>query len=387
VLASLAQTAKTVLGYAHSSLTYFAYVFFNLNTYIMVLSSSTNNARMQQSSYEQDFLIKDLPQPIRDLLHNANLPWLNSLEFCTGYDPDPAAERVWLKMDSGKIQHAVFYCVRKRIGFLKTIEIIGFSGIDNDDVNRLIKMHKAQLAVVNRMEEQINPDEQWQSKQANVYFKTYITIAQLPTTKEDFLNQLGRNKKEQLPRFWRKLNNHCDKALELRCETKEQIKMEDIIQLECLNRERRASKGNGVMSVRDIQERQKLLYPLTQTSGLLVTLRHEGKIIGGTFNYVHGNGAYNVITAHDTTLDNIRVGALSTWKTMEHLIDIGLTEYNFLWGSQSYKTQFLGVRHPWSITIVSPYQWLGVAWKYQIMAKEFYIRAWRFVKTKFGFRE
>jgi Acetyltransferase (GNAT) domain len=342
---------------------------------------------MQSSLLEQDFLIKDLPEPIRNSLNTAELPWLNSLDFCTGYDTDASVKRLWLKMEGKTVQKAVFYCVKKRLGVFKTLEILGFPDIDNDEIKRLIKTHHAQLAVVNRMEAPIAADEQWISTQAHIYHKTYITIADLPATKEDFLKQLGRNKREQLPRFWRKLVNHCNNALELQCDVKKEINVDDIIQLECLNRERRASKGNGVMSVRDIQERQKQLLPLTQASGLLITLRHEGRIIGGTFNYVHGNEAFNIITAHDTTLDNIRVGALSTWRTMEYLIDNGITKYNFLWGSQSYKTQFLGVRYPWSITIVSPYQWLGNVWKYQIIAKEFYIRAWRLLKTKLSFQE
>jgi hypothetical protein len=100
---------------------------------------------------EQDFSIKDLPYQIRKLLEKACLPWFNSLDFCTGFAPDPA-ERILIKMDSEKIYQVVFYRLIKRFGFINTIEIVGFPNIDNNQIEHLIQLHQAHLAVLDRIE-------------------------------------------------------------------------------------------------------------------------------------------------------------------------------------------------------------------------------------------
>ena len=339
---------------------------------------------IQNATYEQDFLITELPQPIKNLLQAANLPWLNSLEFCTGYD-DSGAERVLLRRDSEKIHQAVFYRLTKKMGLLPIIEIVGFPDMDDAKIGGLIKTHHAQLAVVNRLEDSIKPDEEWQATQPNVYHHSYVTIAQLPPTKEEYLKRLGKHKRAQLPNYWRKLAKHLDTPIEIYCEWTTAIKLEDVVQLECLNRERRAGKGKRVDSVLDIQQRQQHNLPLTAASGLLVTLRYQGKIIGGTFNYVCGNEAFLILIGHDPVFEHLQIGSLGLWKTIEHLIDKGITQYNLLWGRQAYKTQFLGVEYPWSVHIISPYKWLAIVWKKQIKFNQFPKRAWRFVKERLGF--
>ena len=199
----------------------------------------------------------------------------------------------------------------------------------------------------------------------------------------NFLKMLGKNKQQQLPKYWRRLMRHFDGAFELRCETKTDIKLEDIIQLECLNSARRT--GKGVDSLADIQKRQQHQLPLTHASGLLVTLRHEGTILGGGLAYLCGNEAYYIVLAHDIAYEHLHIGTLIVWKTIESAIEQGMTRFNFLWGRQTYKTQFLGVDYPWTIHIISQYALLAIAWKYLIIFKEFQTRVWRFVKTRLGF--
>ena len=338
---------------------------------------------MQNSIYEQDFLLKELPQAISDLLRASNLPWLTSLEFCTQYD-DNQPERVLIKMDAEKIHRAVFYRFTKRMGLLRVIEIIGFPDIVNQDILGLLKTHHAQLALVNRLENPVKPDEKWHSTHANVYCHSYVSIAELPPSKEEYLKQLGKNKREQLPKYWRRLNRHFNNEFEIRCESTTEIKLEEVIQLDCLNRERRSGRGKVIDSVLDIQQRQKNRWPLTQASGFLVTFRYQGKIVSGLLCYLCGNEASFIVIAHDPAYENLRVGTLVVWKMIECLIDKGITRVNFLWGRQEYKIRFLGVEYPWSIHIISPYQWLTIVWKYQIIFFEFYTRAWRFGKTRMG---
>ena len=97
--------------------------------------------RIQNVLIEQDFSLKELPHTIIHLLQTAHLPWLNSLQFCTGYPHDPA-ERVFIRGDSEKIHQAVFYRLIKRYGFLRIIEVIGFPDIEDKAIQSLIKTHQ-----------------------------------------------------------------------------------------------------------------------------------------------------------------------------------------------------------------------------------------------------
>ena len=335
---------------------------------------------MQNSNYEQDYAIKELPQAIKDILESADLPWLNSLEFCTLYDPNPA-ERVWIKGDSGHIHQVVFYRVAHKM-MLRIIDIVGFPNILDIDIQYLIQKHSAQLAVVNRLESSVKVDETWQPTKKNIYLHSYITIADLTGSKDEYLRLLGKKKRERYPNYWRRLNRHFNDAIDIRCVEAQDIDVEDIIQLEHLNKERRAGKGKGVDSAKDIQDRQYQRLPVTKSCGFLVTLRHNETILGGTLNYISGNEAHLAVIAHDPAYEHFNIGTISLWKTIECLIEKGVTKQNFLWGRQAYKTQFLGVEYPWSVHVISPYRGLAVLWKNYIKGNEFYIRVVRFAKTK-----
>jgi hypothetical protein len=327
-----------------------------------------------------DFVIKELPKPINDLLQVTSLPWLNSLEFCTLYVPNPA-EYILLKMDDETIHQVVFYRLIKKMSLL-IIEMIGFPEVIEQDIQALMKIHHAHLAIYNHLENPVKPEQEWHSDQTNVYFKSYVTVVNLPQSKDDYMNALGKNKRKQLPQYLRRLNNHFDNRVEIRYDIKNDIALEDVIQLECLNRERRASRGKGVESKFAIQKRQERRWALTKAMGLLVTLRYRGKIIGGTLTYLYGNEALMIVTAHDKAFESLRIGTIGVWKTIGYLIDKGYAQCNFLWGRKVYKTQFLGIEYPWSVHIISSYQWLVIIWKLKMSFDDFYFRAWQLSKTR-----
>jgi hypothetical protein len=332
--------------------------------------------------YEQDYSIKELPPYMLQLLQAANLPWLNSLGFCVSFDADTRAERVFIKTDFEKVYQVIFYRLINKTPFLRIVEIIGFPNIAEPEIQRLISKHQAQLALVNRLEPPVKPNEQWQSEKANLYLHNYIPIAQLPNCKHAYFNQLGKHKRVQLPKYWKQLSAHLNGEIEIRCEVGEDIKLEEVIQLECLNRARRAAKGKGVDYVSNIEKRHKNLWDLTKTSGFFMTLRHQGKIVGGTLSYISGNDAFIMVLAHDLAYEQFRAGTLSVWKTIECLIERNITNVNFLWGRQVFKSQFLGVEHPWCIHIITKYQGLALFWKIQLKIHAFMSRAWRLLRTK-----
>ncbi len=341
---------------------------------------------MQNITYAENLSLKELPLMISTLLHISDLPWLNSLEFCTTYVPNPA-EYVLLKRDDRQIHKAIFYRVIKKTIGLRVIEIVGFPDITDEEVTQLITINKAHLATTNRLEPPVKHHEEWHTDKRNVYHKSYITIAPLPTSNVEYWNALGKNERKQLAQYLKKLNEHLDNKVEIRYEFAKEIKFEDVLTLEYLNRERRLRKGKGVNSPLEIQERQRQRWPLTTTFGLLMTFRFEGKIIGGTLNYLYGQKAAMVIVAHNQEYDPFRLGKLSVWKTMDYLITQGMTACNFLWGRHLFKTQFLGIEYPWSIHVISEHQSLVVLWKATLMFDEFSTRVWRFVKTKARFED
>jgi hypothetical protein len=335
--------------------------------------------------FEKDFAIEELPIKIKELLMGVDQSWLNSYNYCTGYNILNPADRVYVKMDDEAIHFALFYRVKKQYGFFKIIEIEGFPDAANAHIEALLVLHKAHLAVVNRLENAVKPDEEWYASDSNTYLKSYITIAPLPPSKEDYLSLMGKNRRKQLPQYLRRLYRHFDDAIEICYQTKQEIKLEDVIQLEVLNKDRRENKGKGVDSLHKIEERQKNLMPLIAASGLLVTVRHKGEILGGTLCFLHGNTGFMLVTGHDVSNDNLRIGILGIWKTMDYLIDEGIVSLNFLWGRKEYKTQFMGIEYPWTVHIVSSQKWLAVLWKNYIMVHEFYLRVKRFLQTRLGF--
>jgi hypothetical protein len=374
---------QQIINYSYLEL---LHTIFKQNIHMISKQKHTHVVTHKKSIYKQDFAINELPQSIKEQLYATNFRWLNSFKFCEGYPINPA-ERVFLTMDTEKVYDAIFYRVKKKMGLLKIVEVIGFPTFNEQDVLEIIKIHNGSIAVLNTLNSAVKPDEKWQSTDSAVYCKDYVTIVKLPNTKDEYLNQLGKNKRRQLPRYLRRLFKHFDDNIEIRYESKENIKFEDVMALEYLNRERRAQLGKGIDSMAITLNRQKQRWALTQALGLLVTIRHEGKIIGGTLNYIHNKEAIMLVTGHDSAIDNLRIGTLGIWKTMEYLIDNHCTECNFLWGRKVYKVQFLGTEYPWVVHVISRYKSLAIAWKMFMVLTDFQMRCWRFLTTRLGFTD
>jgi Acetyltransferase (GNAT) domain len=351
---------------------------------------------MRQTDIEQDFLITDLPQSILEKLNFLDTPWLNSHPFCMGYGTH-AAERVWIKQNMVQTLHqaesmtegvekVVFYRIDKGF-FLKKIDILGFPDVEDVIIEGLIKKHKAHLAIVNRTEKAVEPEENWQPPKSNIYVHDYITIVDLPKTKEEYLKQLGKNRRKQLPQWTRRTYRYFNEEIEMRCDFKEAIKLEDTIKLEYLNSKRRASKGKGVDPLKVIEDRQRHIYPLFQSFGMLLTVRHKGEILGGNLSFLHDNNCYMVVTGHNPDYEELRIGNIAIFATINYLIDNGYDTLNFLWGRKPYKTQFLGIEYPWSVHLISPYAMLPIFWKYKTAVEKFWMRGWRFLMTRLGFNQ
>jgi Acetyltransferase (GNAT) domain len=342
----------------------------------------------KQADSEQDFLIKDLPQSLLDQLNAKDLPWLNSYGFCMGYGENAkdAADRVWLRYNNNEIEEAVFYRLEQSF-LIRKMVVVGFTLVGNEIIEKLVKKHKVHFASVNRQELPVEPEENWQPPKSNIYVHDYISIVNLPETKEAYLTQLGKNRRKQLPQWTRRLFRHYDEDIEIRYEFKEDIKLEDTIKLECLNSKRRAFKGKGVDPIQVIEDRQRHIYPLLQSYGMLLTIRHKGEILGGNLSFLHDNNCYMIVTGHNPAYEELRIGNVAIFTTLNYLIDNGYETLNFLWGRKPYKTQFLAKEYPWSIHIISTNILIPIFWKYKTAVQKFWMRGWRFLMTRLGFNQ
>lgn len=335
---------------------------------------------IRNTTDEKIYAIHELPDSLKNQLTAARQTWLNSLEFCLFYSPAPA-QYVCMILNNGIVEKAVFYRIRK-LSSWKIVEIIGFPEIDDSVVQNLMHKQKAQLVVINRLEDTGKNAKYVRPTGQSIYFKNYVTIINLPQCKNQYISQLGKSHRKQLFQYFRKLFSCFNDDIDIRIEQCDNIQLEDVIQLEYLNRERRAKKGKGVDTILEVRERQEKRWCLTKECGLLVTLRYKGKIIGGTLSYVHGTEAVMILTAHDMQYDHLRIGKLCIWKTIEYLIENGYSQCNLLWGKYKFKTQFRGVEYPWHIHIVSEYPWLANLWKLKIGLNDLYQRLNRYFRTK-----
>src|SRR5437868_1422934 len=97
---------------------------------------------------EFDTAITDVPKPTIAELQTAQLPWLNSWEFCTQYE-HPPAQRVHVRRNArNEIESAVFYRERLMFGAISVLEIAGYPGVSAEDLEGLMHARGAAAATV-----------------------------------------------------------------------------------------------------------------------------------------------------------------------------------------------------------------------------------------------
>lgn len=328
-----------------------------------------------------DLELSDLSPQALAALESAALPWMTSLGFCTMYD-DPPAQRIILDiLGDGRIKRAAFYKERAWMGMLRIMEFVGFPELSESEVLQAIKSRKAHLAVVQRLEPPLHSERAGITKRPGRIEFTHDVIATLPRTKEDYLQSLGKQKRQQLPRYWRRLQREFNDQVTFTVQGGHAIRLDDILELVKFNQTRMETKGKENASIVE-SKKQARRWPLTQSEGLLCKVEANGKLLGGTFNYVHQDEAFLIVIAHDPHLERLNIGNLGLWKTIEHLIEIGIKRYHLFWGRKLYKTQFGGLDHPVVLQVISPHRWLVPLWAGHLQFWRQLPRALRFVRSR-----
>jgi hypothetical protein len=337
--------------------------------------SSEPGVRLSLAPGWHDLAVSDLDEAIRESL--AQRPWLNSLGFCTVYD-HPPAQRAYMRIDEqGRIASAAFYRERQWAGLVKIVACVGFAECSDADILDLTKLRNARLAIVNRMEAPETPARHSRGR----LDITHDVIAELPVSKDEYLQSLGRQKRQQLPRYWRRLEREFGRQLQFRVQRREDIRLDVIHQLIRFNQTRmvRLGKENTTKAESKKQERR---WPLTLAEGRLCTIEAGDRLLGGTFNYVHGSEAFLIVIAHDPSVERLNIGNLAVWKTAEHLIDSGIQRYHLFWGRKPYKTQFGGRDFPVFQQVISPHPWLVPLWLAHLWFWRHAPRAIRFLQMQ-----
>jgi hypothetical protein len=317
-----------------------------------------------------DVALSELSEPIRSALQAAPLPFLGSHGFCTIYD-DPPATRVVMEIDEGGVvRQAAFYRERRFLGLLGVIDFVGFPAISDSEILELLALHGLHVAVVNRLRAPAAP----RGGGVEIDFQ-HDVIAELPATKEAYLQSLGKQKRQQLPRYWRRLGReHPDIQFRIQCGA--DIDLDDILQLVSFNQSRMERQGkNNATEIESAKQRRRR--PLTQAQGLICKMVAGGRLLGGTFNYIHRDEAFLIVIAHDPALEHLNIGHVALWKTFEHLIDRGIKRYHLFWGRKRYKTEFGGVDHAVIVSLIARRRWLARMWKLHWLLRHRIPQAWR----------
>lgn len=317
-------------------------------------SAEPASAPAPEAHVRRDLAISELTGQERSALED--LPFFASLDFAMLYE-HPPAERVFVHWHAGhKAARAGFYRERRWLGIIRAIEFIGLPSIEAKDVAELLQLRAAHVASLSRMHD---PESAQDNSTVAPHINTAVNvIVNLPPEKDEYFASLGKQKRQQLPRYWRRVQREFNDRVSVLFRRNGDIDIEQITRLVEFNQTRMAAQGKANATALESQKQHRRA-ALTQKSGLLCTMEADGRVLGGTFNYIHNDEAFLIVIAHDPALERLNIGHLCLWRTVEHVIELGIRRYHLLWGKKLYKTQFGGMDHQASMTFIARQNWVA----------------------------
>lgn len=303
--------------------------------------------------------------------------FLNSLGFATVYDHPPAT-RVRLCVSADQTARVGFYREVKRWAIVRLIEFVGFPTLNENDLRKLLVDRGARAASYLRLHA---PGLDTEVEAGNGTVITHDVIAQLPIHAAEYLASLGKQKRQQLPRYWRKLEREFEGRVRMEFVARSDVDVAEVNRLVAFNQQRMGSLGKGNFTDQESRKQQRR-EPLTLQKGLLGKLMIQDRMVGGTFNYLHRDEAFLIVIAHDPAWEKHNLGHLALWRTVEHCIGLRVRRYHFFWGRKRYKNDLGGVDHAISEFIVSRNPSLLPLWKARRTIMRNWPRAIGWVKRK-----
>jgi hypothetical protein len=163
-------------------------------------------------------------------------------------------------------------------------------------------------------------------------------VISLPKSIEEYSSSLGKNTRETVSRFRRRIAARYP-AIEFLSFERDKITpsvVAKIVELNCL----RIRSKNQVPS--HTAESLDWLYRITQKFGIVVLAMQGERICGGVIcTNINGKFFMHVI-AHDSEFDVVRMGKICCYLSICDAINKGGSEYHMLSGEYDYKSKFLG---------------------------------------------
>lgn len=290
----------------------------------------------------EDRSLADIDPDLRVKLQSFPFPSLiGSYSYCESYVFPPIQRVACLVESSGEVKQALFYNEHRVARFLRAMEIIGPVDPCSDLVQRLAAYRRPDLLTLSMQTASTFPQYA-----AGCQLFEVRTVADdhpiiLPAKPEEYLLQLGKQTRKHLPYYLRRLQREWAVDYAFNVAKGNDITWESFTAVLALNRLRMRSKRRlSLWSAASAKHR----WPLVRSNGIIVSLRRGDSIVGATLSLLHSKEAYLIVIAHDPQYDELNLGNICLWKTVEHLIGSGYTTFHLLWGPSFYKRQFGGQR-------------------------------------------
>jgi Acetyltransferase (GNAT) domain len=164
-------------------------------------------------------------------------------------------------------------------------------------------------------------------------------VAALPATPTEYLGALGRNSRQKLAKYVRRVE--CEHP-GFHFETWERDDIDEGIVQEiiALNRQRLAARGevSGIDT-----DRERRLQQLARECGLVSALTCGDNVVAGWLGTRVGQHAFFHVTGYCDDYADLHPGLVSCWFTLRSCMDRGVKVAHLLWGDSDYKRR-LGFR-------------------------------------------
>jgi len=157
-------------------------------------------------------------------------------------------------------------------------------------------------------------------------------VLPLPATADAYVASLGKNMRRNLRRYMDKLKRDHP-SLQVDVTERGDAREEDMRAIIALNRARIAGKNIRY----GLDDEVEKVIALERTCGMVVVMRIDGRVVGGSIGYFAGSNYFFKVISHDPRYNEYSAGILCCYLTICECIARGCTEYNFMWNEYEYK--------------------------------------------------
>lgn len=167
-------------------------------------------------------------------------------------------------------------------------------------------------------------------------------VLSLPSTDADYLASLSRQTQQKI-RYHLVRSRRKQPSLHFRIVRDECITDADVDAVIQFNRARMASKGRrfGMDSTEEGR-----LHAILHERGLIALIEIDQVVCAGLLCTVSGRDVFMHVIGHDPQHDDLRLGFLCCYLTIQSLIAERMARFHFLWGHYDYKTRLGGKEQP-----------------------------------------